>query len=140
MMSSGRVVLSSIGRQELVREPLAARGYVFVDRAVMRGLLEASGPLSDWPAFAASWDQLEPDTYLADRGRYRRRRHAVFSAKADGTLVREPDQPHIQSAEYNLLFGGIARWFAPVLPAIAAGPSLSTILRFCRTLFDSLAS
>jgi len=31
--------------------------------------------------FAASWDDLELDTYLADRGRYRRRRHAVTPSR-----------------------------------------------------------
>src|SRR5439155_5043807 len=40
----------------------------------------------------------------------------------------------------NPLFGGIERWFEPVLPEIAAGPTLTTILGFCRTLFDGLAA
>jgi len=105
----------------------------------MRDALEAVGSLADWPAFAASWNDLEVDSYLADRGRYRRRRHAVLSARPSGAIVREPDQPHYQAAEYNPLFGGLARWFAPIDPDIARGASLSTILEFCRALFGSLA-
>src|SRR5262249_43063869 len=71
--------------------------------------------------------------------RYRRRRHAVFSAGRSGAIVRQPHQPHLQTVEYNPLFGGIERWFAPVLPVIGDGPSLMTILGFCRTLFERLA-
>ena len=52
---------------------------------------------------------------------------------------READQPHYQSTEYNSLFGGLARWFAPIEQEIGEGPSLSTILQYCRTLFGSLA-
>ncbi|MFP5433366.1 MAG: hypothetical protein ACLGIM_09650, partial [Alphaproteobacteria bacterium] len=33
---------------------------------------------ADWHAFAASWNDLGPDLYMADGGRYRRRRHAVL--------------------------------------------------------------
>jgi len=114
-------------------------GYAFVRGAIMRPMLGASQALSDWPAFAASWDALEVDPYLENRGRYRRRRHAVYTADAHGAIVRESHQPHYQSREYNELFGGIARWFEPVAPEIGAGPSLLTILSFCRALFGDLA-
>jgi len=122
-----------------LRQSLVEQGFVFVDAIAMRDTLEACGSLADWDRFAASWNDLEVDAYLADRGRYRRRRHAVFAATASGTIAREPNQPHYQAAEYNSLFGGIARWFAPVDPEIAGGASLSAILQFCRELFGSLA-
>ena len=32
--------------------------------------------------FARSWERLETDRFMADGGRYRRRRHANFSARA----------------------------------------------------------
>ncbi len=116
---------------------LRADGFTFVEASDMKALLENAGPLTDWAGFAASWDDLGQDTYMADGGRYRKRRHAAFSASAHG-IVRQPAQPHYQSRDYNPLNGGIERWFQPVLPAIGSGESLTTILRFCHALFDRI--
>jgi hypothetical protein len=116
---------------------LRTDGYRFVPASDMHALLERTGPLTDWPAFGASWDDLGPDTYMADGGRYRKRRHAVFRVTADG-IVRQPAQPHYQSRDYNPLNGGIERWFEPVKPAIGSGPTMTTVLAFCRTLFGRL--
>jgi hypothetical protein len=118
---------------------LAGSRFVFVKGADMRGMLEAAGPLGDWPAFAASWEGLEIDTFMGDGGRYRRRRHAVFAVGRDGAAVRQPHQPHYQTLDYNPLNGGIDRLFAPVLDGIGAGPSMTTVLRFCGRLFSSLS-
>jgi len=103
--------------------------------AATRPLLLASGPLSDWDAFRASWNDLALDTYMADGGRYRRRRHAVFAVD-DNAIVRMPHQPHYQSLDYNTLNGGIPRWFEPITEG--DGPSLHTIIEFCQRLFGSL--
>ena len=118
---------------------LAKDAYAFLAGQAMRALLEAAGPLADWPRFAASWDAMPVDTYMADGGRYRRRRHAVFVAPRAGAITRAPHQPHYQSRDYNPLHGGIERWFEPIPDDIAAGPSLTTILEFCRALFGGLA-
>ncbi|MGH9348941.1 MAG: 2OG-Fe dioxygenase family protein, partial [Vicinamibacterales bacterium] len=80
------------------------------------------------------------DTYMADGGRYRRRRHGVYDVLRDGTIVRAPHQPHYQSREYNALNGGIARWFEPIDHALGAGPTMTAILRFGLTLFGSLVA
>jgi hypothetical protein len=117
---------------------LAQDGFAFVPARRMRPLLAQAGTLADWERFARSWDDLALDTYMADGGRYRRRRHAVYRV-ADGAITRQPHQPHYQSVDYNPLHGGIERWFEPVAPEIAAGASLTTILGFCRTLFGGLA-
>jgi len=117
---------------------IARDGYVFVAATAMRERLTGCGSLADWPGFAASWNDLAVDTYMADRGRYRRRRHAVF-AIAGGAIRRAPHQPHYQSTDYNKLHGGIDRWYEPILPAIADGPTLRTILAFCHALFGALA-
>jgi hypothetical protein len=118
-------------------ETIRDTGFAFVPAADMRPLLERRGALADWPAFAASWDELGPDTFMADGGRYRKRRFAVFRASADG-IVRKPHQPHYQSRDYNPLNGGIERWFEPVLPAIASGPTMLAVLGSCQALFDRL--
>ena len=119
-----------------LQSAIAGDGFAFLSAAAMRPLLVASGPLADWEAFRASWNDLALDTYMADGGRYRRRRHAVFAIDEDG-MSRQPHQPHYQSLDYNTLNGGIARWFEPV--TTGDGPTLRTILGFCHRLFGSLA-
>jgi len=118
-----------------LHDRLQREGFAFVTGDLMRGLLPS---LDDWAAFAASWNDLGPDTYLAARGRQRRRRHAAFVADEQG-IRRQPHQPHYQRLEYNALQGDIERWFEPVLPAIAEGASLRGILGFCHALFGSLS-
>jgi len=124
---------------ELLRERLRESGFAFVSGATMRELLRPFGSLADWPRFAASWNALSADTYLAAHGRYRRRRHAVFAASAGGDIQRLPHRPHFQALNYNPLQGDIERWFEPIEPAIAAGDTLATVLRFAAATFDALA-
>ncbi len=119
----------------MMEQGLAQCGYAFVRAAVMRGAVEAVGPLTDWPVFAASWDDLALDEYLAEGQRYRRRRFAVYRIDRAGALERRPHQPHYQQPDYNALFGGIERWFLPISPEIAEGPTMRTVLRFCDRLF-----
>ena len=123
-----------------LRAAVEADGFAFVHGASMRDILAPFGVLSDWPRFAESWDELEFDAYMADGGRYRRRRHAVFgSDAATHEILRKPHQPHYQSIEYNPVNGGIARWFEPIAPDVGDGPTMRTILAFCRSFFGSLA-
>jgi hypothetical protein len=123
---------------ELARR-LGRDAYAFLAAADMRALLAAAGPLEDWERFTHSWDDMPVDAYMADGGRYRRRRYAVFAARADGAIARAPHQPHYQSLDYNPVNGGIERWFEPIGDEIVAGASLTTILAFCRGLFGQLA-
>jgi hypothetical protein len=111
-------------------------GFVFVREPEMRRLLHPAG-LRDWDSFAQSWDDLGVDAYMADGGRYRRRRFAAFRAAAGG-IVRKPHQPHYQSRDYNQLNGGIERWFEPVTERVARHPALGAILRTSHSLFDRL--
>ena len=122
-----------------LQESLSHDGFVFVRAEAMRRALEPFGSLDGWASFAASWNDLALDEHMADGGRYRRRRHAVFAAGADGAIERQPHQAHYQELDYNPLHGGIARWFAPVTPEIGGGQSLGTILEFSRALFGRLA-
>ena len=122
-----------------LQESLSNDGFVFVQAAAMRRAFEAFGSLADWQMFSDSWNALDLDEHMADGGRYRRRRHAVFAAGREGAIERRPHQPHYQTVDYNPLNGGVARWFAPVTPDVGGGQSLTTILGFCRALFDRLA-
>ena len=116
---------------------LSHAGYAFVGAEAMRALLDPDG-LERWEGFAASWDHLGLDRYMADGGRYRRRRHAVFAVGpgVPGLIERKPHQPHYQSRDYNELNGGIERWFTPVEDAVASHPALRTILSTCLALFE----
>ncbi len=118
---------------------IARDGVAFVPAAAMRSALDAAATMPDWAAFAASWNTLAVDTHMADQGRYRRRRHAVFSASSKGAIVREAHQPHYQSLDYNALNGGVERWFEPMSATLAEGPSFQTLLGFTRDLFSQLA-
>lgn len=116
---------------------LDSAGYAFVHAPQMRAALDANG-LADFASFAASWNDLGVDTFMADGGRYRRRRFAAFAATPGEPPRRKPHQPHYQSRDYNALNGGIARWFEPVTDAIASHPAMTAILATCHRLFDAL--
>jgi len=124
---------------EILEALVRGEGFCFVGGADMREAFSREGPLADWPAFAASWDDLHLDTYMADGGRYRRRRYGVYAADPSGLITREAHQPHFQSRSYNSLNGGVERWFEPILPAIGEGPTMRAVLGFTRRLFSRLA-
>jgi hypothetical protein len=119
-----------------IADTIRRAGFAFVEAPEMGALLEQAG-LCDWRSFAASWNDLGVDTYMADGGRYRRRRFAALRATPTG-IVRKPHQPHYQSRDYNPLNGGLERWFEPVTDAVARHPALNAILRASHALFDRM--
>ena len=76
-----------------IRNAIARAGYAFVEASDMRTALGRFGSLADWAAFADSWNDLSTDTYMADGGRYRRRRFGVWLAGRQGPVLRGPHQP-----------------------------------------------
>jgi hypothetical protein len=116
-------------------------GYAFARAAQVRERLKAgeADALSDWKTFADSWNALKPDEYMADGGRYRRRRHSVLSAAAGQAYARlEPRQPHFQTVEYNPLNGGVERWFEPIEMEVLTGPTMRAVVGFGLSLFGRL--
>ena len=91
---------------------------------------------ADWRALADSWNDLGTDLYMADGGRYRRRRHATFGS-LNGILSRKPHQPHFQSRDYNPLNGDVQRWFDPVAQATIDNPVMQAIFDFCVRAFGA---
>ena len=83
--------------------------------------------LTSLHALQTRWDDLPPDAYLRDGGRYRRRRHACFVVDGD-TLTQAPHRAHWQPVEYNALHGGLERWFDPIAPDIVAQPVWHSLL------------
>jgi hypothetical protein len=95
---------------------IASQGWAALSGRQVRALTGiVHGP--EWDAFGRSWSALGDDRYMADGGRYRRRRHAVL-ALTDGEVRTLPPRPHYQSRDYNSLNGGIERWFAQVQPEV----------------------
>jgi hypothetical protein len=120
-----------------VLDELRSRGFSFLARPEALQLLDESS-LHGWTDFAANWADLGLDEYMADGGRYRRRRHAVFAARASG-IERLPDAPHYQALHYNRLNGGIERWFQPVLESTANSLPFQALMQFAHGLFAQLA-
>ena len=119
-------------------ERVAGTGFCFAPAGLMAPAL---GPvaLAGWPAFADTWNHLETDLYMADGGRYRRRRYATLSAAGAGDAIHlEPHQPHYQGREYNRLNGGVARHFAPIEPQALEHPAMQSALHIGLRLYRRL--
>ena len=121
-------------------EHLDSEGFCYMPGAELRANLAARDAAwdADWQPFAASWSALELDRYMADGGRYRRRRYATLSASPAGEVRVEPHQPHYQSLEYNRLNGGVARYFEPILDAVITGPTMQTVIGYGQEIFAAL--
>lgn len=125
-------------RSDLFRR-LTEPGFAFVSGNDMNDELGRILEQPAWDEFAASWNDLAVDAYLAEAGAYRRRRHAVFDLTRAGDVTHQPHQPHFQSKTYNRLQGGIERWFEPITPAVACSHVLDGVLRFCASIFSAQA-
>ena len=112
-------------------------GFRFAPAEQFRALLTPAA-LAEWPSFAASWEDLGVDTYMADGGRYRRRRFVAFAVLPPTALSARRTSRIIKSRDYNLLNGGIERWFEPVTEAVAAHPVTLGLLYAGRKVFDAL--
>jgi hypothetical protein len=95
------------------RAELRQPGFCFVPAHQLKAQLSAKA-LSELDRFSESWNDLHTDQYMADKGRYRKRRHAVFSLNCKGSIERLKHQPHFQALSYNNLNGGIERHFSPI--------------------------
>ena len=120
-----------------LKNTIQSAGFSFIKGSTFKILLTPS-ILNDWAAFVASWQQMPLDEYMADGGRYRRRRHAVLSAHLE-RIELEPHQPHYQSRDYNSLNGGIPRLFEAIPITIVQGQTFQTIIKFCNQTFSELS-
>lgn len=122
---------------EGMRSSILESGFARSSAEVIR----AAAPelFASWDDFAASYSDLALDRYMADQGRYRRRRYGVYQLSAAGA-VQQPHQPHFQTTDYNWLNGNIERWFEPIEPQIAQSQTLQAALELCYQLFSPLRS
>ena len=105
---------------------LRQQGYAVLSP---EGLCELAGcSVEQFQALQASWDDLPPDVYLKDGGRYRRRRHACFVV--DGQQVQPVvHRAHWQPLQYNALHGGMQRWFEPMQASTTQASAWPLLLR-----------
>lgn len=119
------------------RRGLAEQGFAFVSGSVAAGALGVQAQAA--ADFVQSWERLSLDTYLADGGKYRLRRHASLTQDfAPPALTEVAYRPHWQPKSYNHLHGGVFRHFEAVEPAIAAHPVYLNLIAGLGQLFASL--
>ena len=106
-------------------QAMRVRGHAALSPSGLCELLPATLPELD--ALRPSWDDLPPDAYLRDGGRYRRRRHSCFVVGAEAVQA-VPHRAHWQPLEYNALHGGLERWFEPMRADVLAQPVWSRLL------------
>ncbi len=104
---------------------LAEQGFAVLDAASVCALTGI--PMADLHALESSWNDLPPDQYLKDGGRYRRRRHASFEVTANKTSAM-PHRAHWQPLSYNALHGGMQRWFEPMSPEVVQQVAWQSLL------------
>ncbi|MYN05522.1 hypothetical protein GTP41_25850 [Pseudoduganella sp. DS3] len=104
---------------------LRSAGYALLKPADVAIL--ANCTLDELNALVPAWDDLAPDNYLKDGGRYRRRRHSCFVQ--DGAALQQvAHRAHWQPVEYNALHGGMRRLFEPVGEQTVASPAWHKLL------------
>jgi hypothetical protein len=110
-----QTLLPPLTAPDQLKATLAAQGFAVLDAASVGGL--AGVPIANLKALEPSWNDLPPDQYLKDGGRYRRRRHASFEVTSN-MAVATPHRAHWQPLSYNALHGGMQRWFEPMSPEV----------------------
>ena len=108
-----------------VGSALHTQGYVVLDAAQVA---QAAGVnAASLLAWCPLWNDLPPDNYLRDGGRYRRRRHSCFVIRSDA-VAQAPHRSHWQPLEYNALHGGLERHFEPMAPAMVQQAAWAQLL------------
>jgi hypothetical protein len=109
-----------------LNDSLRSTGHAALSPEGLAALIGAASDELD--ALRPSWNDLPPDAYLRDGGRYRRRRHSCFVVT--GNVVEPvPHRAHWQPVEYNALHGGLERWFEPMDSAVVSQPVWTQLLR-----------
>jgi hypothetical protein len=122
-------------------EALSADDFLFIESGQAVELLStiAATPIGNDGEFLDSWNRLEQDQYMADGGTYRKRRHATYAIQNAAEAARlMPYQPHYQTADYNPLNGGVARYFAPILDDLHHSLTLTALLEFGNSVFSQI--
>ena len=106
---------------------LKEQGFAVVAPDTVSALSGVS--LAELSGLNSFWNDLPPDQYLKDGGRYRRRRHASFLVQ-DGVVSQYAHRAHWQPLSYNALHGGMRRWFEPLDVAMTSSPAWPAVISF----------
>lgn len=116
------------------QQRLRTQGFCVMTPAAMAALTGQG--LAAFDALAPYWQDLPPDQYLKDGGRYRFRRHGCFVHTLEpARLEATPHRAHWQPTTYNALHGGMERWFEPLAPALPQEPAWQPLLLGLGELF-----
>jgi len=114
---------------------LFRQGYAVVGASQVAGL--SGVPLDTLMDWCGTWDDLPPDNYLKDGGRYRRRRHSCFIIQDQG-VSQVAHRPHWQPLEYNALHGGMQRHFEPMDSRVTSQAGWQRLLAWLGRVADDL--
>jgi hypothetical protein len=110
-----------------IRRDLAEQGFAWIPRAAW-----SVGPrlTAHWQRLCQDWDRLEPDRYLQNGAKFRRRRYGRYHwSPADDALAALAHEAYFQPADENPYAGGVAREFAPLLPDTVQNSFLHALVR-----------
>jgi len=114
---------------------LFRQGYAVVGASQVAGL--SGVPLDTMLGWCDGWNDLPPDNYLKDGGRYRRRRHSCFVIQESG-VSQVAHRPHWQPLEYNALHGGMQRHFEPMDRRVTSQAGWQQLLAWLGRVADDL--
>jgi len=123
-----------------IQDAIRSQSYFMSDGQILKEVFQSASECSAARLndFCNSWNGMPIDTYMGDRGVYRRRRHATYHVSNDHRIQRLSHRPHYQTVNYNHLNGGVERHFDPIPDTIADGVVLNNLLRFASTVFAGI--
>jgi hypothetical protein len=124
-----------LAQDSLLGQVLTTQGFAVLSAEQVVRL--AGTALPEMLAWRDAWNDLPPDAYLRDGGRYRRRRHSCFVVGAD-EVTMAPHRPHWQPVQYNALHGGLQRHFESMPPDMVAQPAWNALLRWLAQVASGL--
>ncbi|MFF9572323.1 2OG-Fe dioxygenase family protein [Streptomyces sp. NPDC014685] len=132
---SGNTTLSSPART--VADALSGTGEHLVSSRELSEIIGATP--QDWQRFAKNWDDLEPDTFMADGGSYRYRRYGQYEySPSTEELTLLPHEPYRQEKFFNHLNGGVDRVYEPLTDTFIQDPLLRSLLTSLGRIFTAV--
>lgn len=126
---------------EETAKALKNHGYVVLNPQQSANVLGTSA--IEFTQWLQTWNDLPPDAYLKDGGRYRSRRHSCFMVN-DQQVTQTEHRAHWQPVEYNALHGGMQRLFEPMSSKLVQSAAWTTLLgklgQLCATLKPQTAN
>lgn len=126
-------------------EEISNQGYTFIDSNTFQKIQEEHKFFNvceqDVTEFIDSWNDLDMDQFMSDKGKYRTRKHATFVINnSDRIVVKNNYIPHFQTVDYNPLNGGIARYFTEIDKKTIENPIFQNLLQFAYFTFSEIKS